>query len=133
MKRFIVALFFIMLTTGVFAVENSNLFMPLVGSPTFTARVQYILAQEAPVIEAESGGIACHTARAALAVRVAQNPSGYAPIFAVFLTTNINVTTGGVLTGTTAAGTLDSPATDAALLAAVASIWPSIAGCVTNP
>lgn len=33
----------------------------------------------------------------------------------------INVMTAGVLTGTLAAGTLDTPATDAALLAAVAA------------
>lgn len=122
---------------GLLAQQNSNTFMPLVQSPTFTNRVQYILAQEAPVIETEAQTgtytAACHTLRAGLAVKISQSPASYASVFAVFLATNINVTSAGALTGTSSAGTLDSPATDAALLAAVASIWPSIAGCVTNP
>lgn len=117
------------------AVENSNTYMPLVQSATFTGRVQYILAQEAPVIltEAATGTYTatCHTARAKLAAQVASSSSGVAPQFAVFLATNINVTTAGALTGT--GSTLDTPATDAALLAAVASLWSSLAGCVTNP
>lgn len=138
MKRILLALVLVLVAAPLlFAVENSNTYMPLASSPTFTSRVQYILAQEAPVIEAEAAtGTytgACHTLRAGLAVRVAQSPSSFAPVFAVFLATNINVTTGGALTGTTAAGTLDTPATDAALLAAVASLWSPIAGCVTNP
>lgn len=138
MKRILLALLIVLVAAPqMFAVENSNTYFPLVSSPTFTGRVQYILAQEAPVIEveAQSGSYtaACHTLRAGLAVRVAQNPASYAPVFAVFLTTNINVTTAGALTGTSAAGTLDTPATDAALLAAVASLWPNVAGCVTNP
>lgn len=134
MKRTILTLALIAAATvGLFAVENSNTFMPLVQSPVFTARVQYVLAQEAPVIMAESGAITCHTARAALAVSIAKNPASYAAVFAVFLATNINVTSAGALTGSAAAGTLDSPVTDAAMLAAVASLWPSVAGCVTNP
>ncbi len=134
MKRIGLALTFaVMASVGLLAVENSNIYMPLVQSLQFLNRVQYILAQEAPVIMAESGAITCHTKRAALAVSVAQNPAGYAAIFGVHLATNINVTSAGALTGTSTAGTLDSPITDAAMLAAVASIWPTVAGCVTNP
>lgn len=137
MKRFLIALLCVLVAAPLFAIENSDIYMPLVQSPVFTARAQYILAQEAPVIqvEAQTGTYtaACHTLRARLAVQVAQNPANYAPVFAVFLATNINVTTAGALTGTSAAGTLDSPVTDAALLAAVASLWSSVSGCVTNP
>lgn len=133
MKRMLAIIVLLLLATPLMAQQNSNTYMPLVSSPTFTNRVQYILAQEAPVIEAESGATTCHLARAALAVKVSQNPASYAPVFAVFLATNINVTTAGALTGTVAAGTLDSPVTDAALLAAIASIWPSISGCISTP
>jgi hypothetical protein len=111
--------------------ENSNIYMPLVQSNTFTARVQYILAMEAPTILAEASGVSGHPLRAALAARIAVGPASYAPVFAVFLATNINVTSGGTLTGSGA--TLDTPATDAALLAAVASLWSTVAGVITNP
>lgn len=113
------------------AVENSNVYMPLVQSNTFTNRVQYILATEAPVILAEASGVTCHPLRAQLATKIAVGPASYAPVFAVFLVTNINVTSAGALTGS--GSTLDSPVTDAALLAAVASIWPTVAGCIANP
>lgn len=115
--------------------ENSTTFFPLVQSPTFTGRVQYILVQEAPVImaEASSTPATTHAARAALAAAVAKSPATYAPVFAVHLTANVNVTSGGALTGTVAAGTLDTPATDAALLAAVASLWSTVSGVITNP
>lgn len=116
---------------GAQAVENSNIYMPLVQSATFTNRVQYILATEAPVVLSEASGVACHPLRAQLAARIAVGPASYAPVFAVFLVTNINVTSGGALTGSGA--TLDTPATDAALLAAIASIWPTVSGCITNP
>lgn len=134
MKALSLALVFVLVAvSATFASENSNIYMPLVQSPTFTNRVQYILAQEAPVILAESNATACHSVRTALAAQIAKGPATFAPVFAVFLATNINVTTAGALTGTSAAGTLDTPATDAALLAAVASLWSSVAGCVANP
>lgn len=138
MRRFLIAVLCVLLTAPtLFAVENSNTYMPLVASATFTNRVQYILATEAPVVlaETQTGGgsytAACHTLRAKLAAQIALGPSGYAPVFAVFLTTNINVTTGGALTGSGA--TLDTPATDASLLAAVSVLWSSVAGCITTP
>lgn len=119
----------------VWAVENSLVYGPLTKSATFVGRVSYVLAQEAPVIlaEAQTGSYtaACHTKRAALAANVAANPDAYASVLSVHLATNINVTTGGALTGSGA--TLDTPATDAALLAAVASLWSAVSGCITNP
>lgn len=113
--------------------ENSVVYMPLVQSPTFTSRVQYILAQQAPVVLVEASAVTGHPKRAILAAAVALSPASYAPVFAVHLATNINVTTAGALTGTLAAGTLDSPVTDAALLAAVASLWNAVAGFIVNP
>lgn len=111
--------------------ENSVLYMPLVASAQFTARVQYLIAMQAPVVLVEASGIAGHTKRAALAANVGLSPASYAPVFAVHLATNINIVTGGALTG--AGATLDTPATDAALLAAVASLWNTVAGFVVNP
>lgn len=139
MKRLALALLFVLagaLTAA--AVENSVTFMPLTQSTQFTNRVAYIIAMEAPVIETEaqtgSYTAACHTLRANLAASVARNPADFsARVFATHLVTNINVTTAGALTGTVSAGTLDTPATDAALLAAVASLWSTVAGCITNP
>lgn len=113
------------------AVENSVIYMPLTQSAQFTSRVTYIIATQAPVVLAEASGVTCHPLRASLAARVAANPAAFAPVFAVHLVTNVNITTGGALTGTGA--TLDTPANDAALLAAVASLWPTVAGCITNP
>ncbi len=144
MKTCAIALVVALLSgVGLEAVENSNIYMPLVQSATFTNRVQYILAMQAPVVQVEAVAYtqptgdthpvsaACHTRRVNLATLVVVGPSSYAPVFSVFLASNINVTSGGTLTGSGA--TLDTPATDAALLAAVAAIWSSVAGCVTNP
>lgn len=138
MKRIALVLSLMIVTSvGLFAVENSNTFFPLVQSPVFTGRVQYLIVKEAPVIltEAATGTYtaACHTKRAALAVSVSQNPASFAPVFAVHLTANINVTGGGALTGSASAGTLDTPAIDSSLFAAIDSLWSTVAGCVTNP
>jgi hypothetical protein len=115
--------------------DTSQTYGPLAQSPLFRMRVAFIIATEAPVILTEAGTgsytAACHTLRSALAAGVARNPDGYAPIFASHLVTNINVTTGGALTGS--GNTLDSPASDASLLAAVASQWSTVSGCITNP
>lgn len=127
----------LIVATSAYAVENSVTFTPLLQSLEFQNRVTYIITMEAPVIETEaqtgSYTAACHTLRANLAAAVARNPPSYSPIFASHLITNVNVTTGGALTGTLLAGTLDTPATDAALLAAVASLWSTVSGCITNP
>ena len=137
MKKLLLLLLFLTCAAPVSAQQNSNIYMPLVSSPTFTARVQYVLAQQVPTVltEAQTGSYtaACHTLRANLAASIARSPASSAPVFAVHLATNINVTSAGALTGTVLAGTLDTPATDAALLAAVAALWSTVAGCITNP
>jgi hypothetical protein len=120
---------------GLLAQQSSITYMPLTYSQRFNDRVTYIITTEAPVIEAEpatgSYTAACHTLRATLAAAVARGPQGYTSIFSAHLVTNINVTSAGALTG--AGQTLDTPATDAALLAAIAALWSTVAGCITNP
>ncbi len=139
MKRILLGILVALgLAASASAVENSVTFMPLTLSTQFLNRVTFIIAMEAPVIEIEaqtgSYTAACHTLRANLAAAVARNPSDFSGrVFATHLVANVNVTTAGALTGTLAAGTLDTPATDAALLAAVASLWSTVAGCITNP
>lgn len=137
MRRLVLALGMAVLLAVGLAADTSQTYGPLAQSPVFRMRVSFIIVTQAPVIltEAQTGTYtaACHTLRANLAAAVARNPDGYAPVFASHLVTNINVTTGGALTGSTAAGTLDTPASDASLLAAVASQWSTVAGCITNP
>lgn len=130
-KRIMLALVVVLIAGAAFAVENSVTFMPLVSSQRFLDRVTYNIDQEAAVIQAESTAIGCHGMRAQLAIHVSQNPQAYAVVFATALAGHINVTTAGALTG--AGATLDTPATDAALFAAIASVsvWNSIAGCST--
>jgi hypothetical protein len=110
--------------------DTSHTYGPLRDSAVFRSRVTFIITIQAPVVLAEASNVPCHGQRAALAAAVASNPVNYAGIFAAHLVTNINVTTGGALTGS--GNTLDTPATDASLLAAVASQWPIVAGCITN-
>lgn len=138
MKRILFTLVVIVLFSGaLFAVENSQTFGPLVTSPVFRMRVSYNAAFTAPVIltEASTGSYtaACHTLRANLAARVASNPESYSSVFAAHLVTMSAVTSAGTLTGTSAAGTLDSPITDAAMFSAISSAWSTVAGCITNP
>lgn len=133
----------LLVSAALSAVENSVTFMPLLNSAQFRDRVAFIIATQAPVIQIEAtaytqpGGdthtssIDCHKKRVDLAARVGGNPVGYQAIFGVHLVTNVNVTSAGALTGS--GQTLDTPATDAALLAAVAAVWSTVAGCVTNP
>lgn len=113
--------------------ENSLTYGPLAQSPQFRLRVSYALVEEAPVVLSEANSVAGHTVRANLAAAVARDPNSYAPVFATHLSAHINVTSAGALTGTLAAGTLDTPATDAALLSAVAALWSTVAGYIVNP
>lgn len=117
------------------AQQSSITFTPLLYSQRFTDRVTYVITTQAPVIQVEAATgsytAACHTLRANLAAALSRGPQSYTSVFAAHLVTNINVTTGGALTGSGA--TLDTPATDASLLAAVASLWSTVAGCITNP
>jgi len=137
LKKLSLALVAALLLAVGLSADTSQTYAPLAQSAQFQMRVTFIITTEAPVIltEAATGSYtaACHTLRANLAAAVARNPQSYAPIFASHLVTNVNVTTGGALTGTLAAGTLDTPASDASLLAAVASQWSTVAGCITNP
>lgn len=123
--------FVVLSVVNLLATENSLVYGPLANSATFRGRVVYIITQQAPVVLAEASNVTCHTKRADLAARIAADPVNFASVFATHLTTNINVTSGGNLTGS--GSTLDTPATDAALLAAVASLWNTVAGCVANP
>jgi hypothetical protein len=149
MKILIRSLLLILLlgfATPVFAQALSAVqVMPLTTSQQFLNRVTFQIVLEAPLVEVEASAYtpaagdthpsteACHTLRANLAASIARNPSGYALIFALHLVTTSNVTTAGALTGTLALGTLDTPATDAALFSAVSAIWSDTAGCITNP
>lgn len=127
-----------------FAQQTSVVYMPLVTSPQFLNRVVFQITLETPLVQVEAVAYTpasgdthpatptCHTARVQLAQSVARNPAAYASIFAIHLVTTSNVTTAGALTGSLTAGTLDTPATDAALFSAVSAIWSNVAGCITN-
>lgn len=137
MKKLTLALVVAVLMVVGLSADTSHTFAPLAQSPLFRSRVTWTIAFTTPVIltEAATGSYtaACHTLRANLAAAVARNPDSYAPIFASHLVTMSNVTTAGALTGTLTAGTLDTPATDAALFSAVSAVWSTVAGCITNP
>ncbi len=111
--------------------DTSHTFGPLRDSALFRSRVTFIIAMQAPVVLSEASNVPCHGLRAVLAASVSGNPQNYAGVFSANVVTNINVTSAGALTGS--GNTLDSPITDAALLAAVASQWSQISGCVVNP
>jgi hypothetical protein len=142
-RRFSLALLAaVLLAASVVAADVSQTYSPLAQSPLFRSRVSFTIAQQAGVVLTEAGtnvtppnvyNAVCHTLRASLAQGVARNPDGYAPVFASHLVTHINITSAGAPTGSLANGTLDSPATDAALLAAVAGLWSTVSGCITNP
>lgn len=145
MKRLFLALSMLVLARPAFAQQPSVTFMPLVASTQFLNRVQFNIVQTAPLVQVEAQAYTpasgdthpstavCHTLRAQLAASVARSPSAYAPIFAAHLLVNSAVTTAGALTGGGNTSILDTPATDAALFAAVASIWSTVAGCVSAP
>lgn len=145
MKRLVLVCALLLVATPVFAQQPSVTFMPLTGSTQFLNRVQFNIVQTAPLIEVEAqaytpaGGDthpstpACHTLRAQLAANVARTPSAYAAVFAAHLAANSAVTTAGALTGGGNTAITDTPATDAALFAAIAAIWSTVAGCVTVP
>lgn len=119
------------------AQQSSVTYMALVTSPQFLNRVAFMVAQTAPVIEAEAAGPqgayteTCHQLRTSWATAVIRSPMIYAPVFAVSLVTTGAVTTAGALTGSGA--TLDTPATDGALFSAVGAMWSALSGCITTP
>jgi hypothetical protein len=143
LKRLILVGAFMALATPVWAQQPSVTYMPLTQSQQFLNRVIFNIVQTAPLIEVEAanytpaGGdthpatAACHSKRAILAAGVASHAQDFALVFAQNLVTTSNITTAGALTG--AGATLDTPATDGALFSAVAAVWSTIAGCITNP
>jgi hypothetical protein len=137
--KFALALVVVWLVTSgtAFAQQPSVTYMPLVSSTQFLNRVTFNIAQTVAGVETEAANAAganaaCHTLRVQLAVRVASNPAGFAPTFAIQLVTTGAITTAGALTGAYPL-TLDSPATDGAIFSAIGAMWSTIAGCVTNP
>lgn len=129
-----------------FAQQTSVTYMPLTQSAQFLSRVTYNIVLTAPSIELEAQSYtaapgdshpvtnACHTLRAQMAAAIMHGNSGnFTPFFALALVTNGAVTTAGALTGSLASGTLDTPATDAALFSAINAVWSTVAGCITNP
>ena len=147
MRRLLLALTLLLgLPVVAAAQQTSVIYMPLTQSAQFLERVTYNIVLAAPAIELEAQAYtaapgdshpvtnACHSLRAAMAAQIMHGGSGnFAPFFALALVTNSAVTTAGSLTGSLGAGTLDSPATDAALFSAINAVWSTVAGCVTNP
>jgi hypothetical protein len=146
MRRFcLAAVFCVLCPLSAFAQQTSVTYEPLTQSSEFLNRIAFQIVLAAPAIETEAQNYTpasgdthpstavCHSARAALAANVAKNPSGYALIFAEHIVTSSAVTTAGALTGSLSAGTLDTPATDAALFSAVNAMWSDTAGCITTP
>lgn len=135
MKKILFVTIFLACANAVSAQQTSVTYMPLTNSQQFQNRIAFNILLTAPVIETEAAGTggsnACHTARAQLAAAVMRSPTQYITIFSLVIVTTSQVTTAGALTGS--GNTLDTPATDAALFAAIGSSWSNVAGCITNP
>src|SRR5665213_4139669 len=143
MKYLYLVLLLLLVTVPAYAQQTAVTVMPLTQSNQFMNRVRFQIVLTSPLIEVEAtayapaGGDthpstpACHTLRANLAAAIARSPDDYVRVFAEHLVTSSNITTAGALTGS--GGTLDTPATDAALFSAVNAMWSDVAGCVTNP
>ena len=101
--------------------------MALVASPVFLARVQYLLAQEARTVLAETGVGATHAKRATYAAGVLINAS-FTLVAAVAIVGGINLI--GTVTG--AGLTADSSATDGVILSQIATFWNALAGVDTG-
>lgn len=130
-----------LLSVGLIA-DTSQTYGPLKDSPAFRLRVTFLIVQTAPVILTEATtnstppntyDAGCHTLRANLAAAVARNPDSYTGVFASHLSAHVNITAAGALTGSASAGTLDTPAADSTIFSAIANVWSTVAGCITNP
>ena len=108
--------------------NESTTQMALVGSNVFTNRIQYLAAQQARVVLAETGIGSTHTKRAAYAAMIIQNISSFAPIIAVTVAGGTNLI--GTVTGSGL--TADSSASDAAILSQIATFWNALAGVDTG-
>lgn len=105
---------------------TTNQLNMLASDSNFRERVRVIVMQQAAVVYAESAGINGHGARAAFAVKVLNNP-GEAEQLAQVLVTRTNLS-GSAITFDYAQGHHVTDATDAAILAQVASDWSMYSG-----
>lgn len=103
--------------------------MQLVGSPIFLSRMQYLLAQQARVVLAETGVGATHAARARYAQRVVSQCAAEASNASVLVVGGTNLI-GAAITGTPP--NVDSAATDASVLSQIATFWNPLAGIDTG-
>lgn len=99
--------------------------MVLVGSGLFLNRIQYLSVQQSRVVLAETGVGATHPTRAHFARQVVANPASYASVIAVMVVGGPNLIN-ETITGSGA--TADSTATDAEILAQIATYWNPLAG-----
>lgn len=99
--------------------------MALVSSSVFTARMQYLLVQQARVVLAETGVGGTHAARALYARTAIQFPPEYASKASVMVVGGINLTSKAI---TGVAPNVDSAATDAEILSQIATFWNQLAG-----
>lgn len=146
MRRFIVALAFILLALPVVAdaQNTSTTQMQLVVSPVFTTRLQYLgwqVAQEVLVEAATASAVGpipaytapCHTRRVVFAQRFIGSPPQGANDTAVGIS-GVNVSGAVIVGSVTGSGlTADSSATDGALSQAYRVLWSTFSGCATNP
>lgn len=128
-KRLLGALVLTLLcSTPAWAQNTSTTQMQLVTSQRFLDRVAYLLSQQAVVVKAEALSTTCHVLRSQFANEVISSPTGAAQSRAVLLAGSTNVI--GTVTGSGA--TLDSSATDAALLSQIATSWNAMSRCDTG-
>lgn len=103
--------------------------MALVASPVFTARMQYLMVQQASVVLSETGVGTTHAARARYAASVVLAPASFASVAAVMVVGGINLTSAAI---TGVAPNVDSAATDAQVLSQIATFWSKLAGIDTG-
>jgi len=108
--------------------------MKLAVEPTFLARLQYVMVQQARTVKAEALDTACHAERTAFADRVIDFPPEMAAKSAVMLVGGVNLI--GTVTVTPASGdtpeSVTTSVTDAALLSQVATFWNALSKCDTG-
>lgn len=106
--------------------DDSVLQMKLARDAGFLGRVQYELVKYALDVKVESDTAPGHALREALAAQVLGDPALIAPAFAVGLAGSINLTS--ATTTVNGDTTVTTSCTDAALFAAVHSLWNAYAG-----
>lgn len=94
----------------------------------FQDRIAYLLSQQAIVVKAEALATTCHTKRSLFADSIISAPQATAQITLTMISGSTNV----VNTVIAVNGTFDSSASDAALLAQVATLWNALSKCDTG-